>query len=124
MPQAKTNGRNSKSTQNGSARRLIRKVRQSTRRRYSAEEKIRIVMEGIRGDDSISDLCRREGISSNVYYKWLKEFMEAGKARLKGDEKRDATRGEIENLKRENERLKVLVAEVSLENMVLKKSLL
>jgi transposase len=81
-------------------------------------------MEGIRGDDSVSDLCRREGISSNVYYKWLKEFMEAGKARLRGDEKRDATRAEVEDLKRENERLKLLVAEVSLENMVLKKSLL
>jgi transposase len=81
-------------------------------------------MEGIRGDDAVSDLCRREGISANVYYKWLKDFMEAGKARLKGDEKRDATRTEIEDLKRENERLKLLVAEVSVENMVFKKSLL
>jgi transposase len=124
MPPAKAKRRSPKSPQNGSAKRLIRKVRQATRRRYSAEEKIRIVMEAIRGDDSVSDLCRREGISSNVYYKWLKEFMEAGKARLQGDEKRDATRAEVEDLKRENERLKVLVAEVSLENMVLKKSLL
>jgi transposase len=124
MPQAKSKRRSPSGPQNGSAKRLIRKVRQATRRRYSAEEKIRIVMEGIRGDDSVSDLCRREGISSNVYYKWLKEFMEAGKARLKGDEKRDATRAEVEDLKRENERLKVLVAEVSVENMVLKKSLL
>ena len=124
MPQAKSKRRSPSGAQNGSAKRLIRKVRQATRRRYSAEEKIRIVMEGIRGDDSVSDLCRREGISSNVYYKWLKEFMEAGKARLKGDEKRDATRAEVEDLKRENDRLKVLVAEVSLENMVLKKSLL
>jgi transposase len=124
MPQAKLKRRSPKGSQNGSAKRLIRKVRQATRRRYSAEEKIRIVMEGIRGDDAVSDLCRREGISSNVYYKWLKEFMEAGKARLKGDEKRDATRAEVEGLKRENERLKLLVAEVSLENMVLKKSLL
>ena len=124
MPQAKLKRRSPHDAQNGSAKRLIRKVRQATRRRYSAEEKIRIVMEGIRGDDAVSDLCRREGISSNVYYKWLKEFMEAGKARLKGDEKRDATRAEVEGLKRENERLKLLVAEVSLENMVLKKSLL
>jgi transposase len=124
MPQAKAKRRSPKSPQNGSAKQLIRKVRQATRRRYSAEEKIRIVMEGIRGDDAVSDLCRREGIGSNVYYKWLKEFMEAGKARLKGDEKRDATRAEVEGLKRENERLKLLVAEVSLENMVLKKSLL
>jgi transposase len=124
VPQAKSKRRSPGGSQNGSAKRLIRKVRQATRRRYSSEEKIRIVMEGIRGDDSVSDLCRREGISSNVYYKWLKEFMEAGKARLKGDEKRDATRAEVEDLKRENERLKVLVAEVSVENMVLKKSLL
>jgi transposase len=124
MAQAKAKRQNPSDSQNGSAKRLIRKVRQATRRRYSAEEKIRIVMEGIRGDDSVSDLCRREGISSNVYYKWLKAFMEAGKARLKGDEKRDATRVEVEDLKRENERLKVLVAEVSVENMVLKKSLL
>jgi len=124
MPQAKSKRQSTSDDENGSAKRLIRKVRQSTRRRYSAEEKIRIVMEGIRGDDPVSDLCRREGISSNVYYKWLKEFMEAGKARLKGDEKRDATRAEVEGLRRENERLKVLVAEVSLENMVLKKSLL
>lgn len=124
MAQAKAKRQNPSDSQNGSAKQLIRKVRQATRRRYSAEEKIRIVMEGIRGDDAVSDLCRREGISSNVYYKWLKEFMEAGKARLKGDEKRDATRVEVEDLKRENERLKLLVAEVSVENMVLKKSLL
>ena len=124
MTQAKSKRQSTSDVENGSAKRLIRKVRQATRRRYSAEEKIRIVMEGIRGDDPVSDLCRREGISSNVYYKWLKEFMEAGKARLKGDEKRDATRAEVEGLRRENERLKVLVAEVSLENMVLKKSLL
>ena len=80
MAQAKAKRQNPSDSQNGSAKRLIRKVRQATRRRYSAEEKIRNVMKGIHGDDSVSDLCRREGISSNVYYKWLKEFMEAGKA--------------------------------------------
>ena len=103
---------------------LIRKTRQATRRRYSSQEKIRIVMEGIRGDEPVSTLCRREGISANVYYKWLKDFMEAGKSRLKGDETRDATRGAVHELRRENERLKQLVAELSLDNMVLKKSLL
>ena len=103
---------------------LIRKTRQATRRRYSSQEKIRIVMEGIRGDDPVSTLCRREGISANVYYKWLKDFMEAGKSRLKGDETRDATRGAVHELRRENERLKQLVAELSLDNLVLKRSLL
>lgn len=103
---------------------LIRRVRQATRKRYTAEEKIRIVMEGIRGDEPISTLCRREGIHANMYYKWLKSFMEAGKERLKGEEKRGATHGEVEELKRDNDRLKQLVAELSVDNMVLKKSLL
>ena len=103
---------------------LIRQVRQATRKRYTAEEKIRIVMEGIRGDDPISTICRREGIHANMYYKWLKSFMEAGKERLKGEEKRGATHGEVEELKRDNDRLKQLVAELSVQNMVLKKSLL
>jgi len=103
---------------------LIRKTRQATRKRYTSEEKIRVVMEGIRGDDTVSTLCRREGISSNLYYRWLKDFMEAGKARLKGDETRGATRGELDELKRDIERLKQLVADLSVENMVLKKSLL
>jgi transposase len=102
---------------------LIREVRQKTRRQYTPEEKIRIVMEGIRGDDAITDLCRREGIHVNLYYKWLKDFMEAGKARLKGAEKRGATREEVDDLKRENARLKELVAEISLQNMILKKSI-
>ena len=104
--------------------RLIRKTRQATRKRYTPEEKIRIVMEGIRGDDPVSTLCRREGINSNLYYRWLKDFMEAGKARLKGDETRGATQGEVGELKRDIERLKQLVAELSVENMVLKKRLL
>ena len=99
-------------------------MRQATRKRYTAEEKIRIVMEGIRGDDPISTICRREGIHANMYYKWLKSFMEAGKEWLKGEEKRGATHGEVEELKRDNDRLKQLVAELSVQNMVLKKSLL
>ena len=106
------------------AARLIRKVRRTTRKRYSAEDKIRIVMEGIRGDDPVSVICRREGIHANMYYKWLKDFMEAGKERLKGESRRGATRGEVDEIRLENERLKQLVADLSLKNMVLKKSLL
>jgi len=105
------------------ARELIRRTRRVTRRKFSVEEKVRIVIEGIRGDIPISALCRREGIGTNVYYKWLKAFMEAGKARLKGDTVRDASRAEVEGLKRESERLKELVAQLSVENLVLKKSL-
>jgi transposase len=108
----------------GATAKLIRQTHQATQKRYTAEEKIRIVMEGIRGEIAISALCRREHIHTNLYYRWLKEFMEAGKLRLKGDETRGATRGEVDKLQLENERLKQLVAELSLENMLLKKSLL
>jgi len=107
--------------EDGSGRDFIRTVRRQTRRKYSAEEKIRIVMEGLRGELSVADLCRREGIHSNVYYKWLKDFMEAGKARLAGDAKRDATKDEVDEFKRENARLKELVAELAVENHGLKK---
>jgi transposase len=124
MPRVKTNDLASHVPHKETVTRLIRTTRQATRRRYLPDEKIRIVMEGIRGDEPVSALCRREGISANIYYKWLKDFMEAGKSRLKGDETRDATRGEVQELKRENERLKQLVAELSVDNMVLKKSLL
>ena len=124
MPRGKANATVRMTSQKEPVTKLIRKTRQATRRRYSPDEKIRIVMEGIRGDEPVSALCRREGISANVYYKWLKDFMEAGKSRLKGNETRDATRGEVHDLRRENERLKQLVAELSLDNMVLKKSLL
>jgi transposase len=104
------------------ARELIRKTKQATRRKFPAEEKIRIVMEGVRAEVSVSELCRREGIAPTVYYKWLKDFMEAGKARLRGDTQRQATSEEVKGLHQENERLKQLVAELSLDNMVLKKS--
>ena len=103
---------------------LIRKTRQATRKRYTAEEKIRIVMEGVRGEEPVSAICRREGIHSNMYYRWLKSFMEASKQRLKGEEIRGASRSEVKELKLDNQRLKELVAELSVENMVLKKSLL
>jgi transposase len=105
------------------ARELVHRTKQVTRRRFTPEEKVRIVIEGIRGEIPISVLCRREGIRSNVYYKWLKDFMEAGKARLKGDTLREASRAEVEALKREADRLKELVANLSVENLVLKKSL-
>jgi transposase len=105
-------------------RQQIRKAKAVGRRRFSAEEKIRIVLEGIRGDISVSELCRREGIHNTVYYKWLKEFMEAGKRRLRGDSQREADRGEVQSLREENGRLKQLVAEYALDLMALKKSLL
>jgi transposase len=107
----------------GSAAKLLREVRAQTRRRFSAEDKIRIVLEGFRKEMPVSDLCRREGISSALYYSWLKDFMEAGKARLKGDTLRDATQSEVKELRQENARLKELVGEQALELQLLKKSL-
>jgi transposase len=104
------------------ARELIRKTKRATRRKFPAEEKIRIVMEGMRGEMAVSELCRREGIQPTVYYKWLKDFMEAGKSRLRGDTQREATSDEVKHLRSENERLKQLVGELSLEKMTLKKS--
>ena len=101
---------------------FVRRVRRVTRRKFTPEEKVRIVLEGFRGEVRVSDLCRREGIRPNVYYAWLKEFMEAGKTRLQADTVRDATQAEVGGLKRENERLKQLVAELSLQNLVLKKT--
>jgi len=101
---------------------LIRDVRRNTRRKFTAEEKIRIVLEGFRRDIPIRDLCRREGIRPSTYYAWLKDFMEAGKERLTRDVTRDATHSEVEGIKRENARLKQLVAELSLQVHVLKKT--
>ena len=101
---------------------FIRDVRRVTRRKFTAEEKIRIVLEGFRRDTPIRDLCRREGIRPSTYYAWLKDFMEAGKERLTRDITRDATRAEIQEIKRENVRLKQLVAELSLQVHVLKKT--
>ena len=108
----------------GGAARLIRDVRKRTRRKITAEDKIRIVLEGFRKEIQISDLCRREGVSTCIYYSWLKDFMEAGKSRLKGDSLRSATAHEVKTLKDENARLKELVAEIALQLQVFKKSLL
>ena len=102
---------------------VVREIKRRTRRKFSAEEKIRIVLEGLRGEESIAEICRREGISPNLYYNWSKEFLEAGKRRLKGDTKREATSGQVLDLKRENQHLKELVAELVLRTRVLKKSL-
>ena len=101
----------------------VREIRRKTRKKYSAEEKLRIVLEGLRGEETISELCRREGIHQNMYYKWSKEFLEAGKQRLAGDIKREADRQEVKEMRSENEQLKLLVAELTLKNRVLKKSL-
>jgi transposase len=101
---------------------LIRDIKRITHRKFTAEEKIRIVLEGFRRDTPIRDLCRREGIRPGTYYAWLKDFMEAGRERLTRDTSRDATKGEVNALKRENTRLKQLVAELSLQVHVLKKT--
>jgi len=105
------------------AGKIVRDIKRKTRKKYSAEEKIRIVLEGLRGEVSIAELCRREGIHTNVYYTWSKNFLEAGKRRLNGDTQREATSNEVNGLKQENDQLKQLVADLSLKNMVLKKSL-
>jgi len=101
---------------------FIKRVRRITRRKYTPEEKIRIVLEGFRHEVPIRDLCRREGIKPNMYYAWLRDFMEAGKTRLARDTVRDATINEVANLKRENETLKQLVADLSVQVHLLKKT--
>ncbi len=103
-----------------SAETAVRDIRRKTRRRFSAEEKIRIVIEGLRGEESIASLCRREGIAANLYYRWSKEFLEAGKKRLLGDTQREASSSEVSERRKENARLKELVAETVLENRLLK----
>ncbi len=105
-----------------SAEKAIREIRRKTRRRFTAEEKVRIVMEGLRGEESISELCRREGIAANLYYRWSKDFLEAGKKRLAGDTEREATSNEVTSLRKQLAQLKELVAETMLHNRVLKKT--
>jgi len=102
---------------------IVRDIKRRTRKKYNAEEKISIVLEGLRGEDSIAAICRREGINPNLYYRWSKDFLEAGKRRLLGDTQREATSTEVTDIKQENNQLKQLVAELSLKNRVLKKSL-
>jgi transposase len=102
---------------------VVKEIRRATRKHYSAEEKIRIVLEGLRGEDSIAELCRREGIPPNVYDRWSKEFLEAGKRRLAGDTAREATSDEVRGLRQEAVALKEVVADLTLENRLLKKSM-
>jgi transposase len=106
-----------------SAESVVREIRRKTQKKYSAEEKIRIVLEGLRGEESIAEICRKEGINTNLYYRWSKDFLEAGKKRLAGDIIREANSEEVTDLRKENDQLKQLVAELSLKNRVLKKSL-
>lgn len=106
------------------ADRAIKDIRRQTRRRYSSEEKIRIVLAGLRGEDSIAELCRQEGIAQGMYYSWSKEFLEAGKKRLAGDTAREANTGEVKDLRREARDLKEVVAEQALELRLLKKSMI
>ena len=98
-------------------------IRRATRKKYSTEDKIRVVLSGLRGEYSIAELCRREGIAESLYYSWSKEFLEAGKKRLAGDTERQASSGEVKDLRRETSHLKELVADLTLENRLLKKSM-
>lgn len=109
---------------NGSADTHVKEIKRKTRRKFSAEEKIRIVLDGLHGESSISELCRREGIAESLYYNCSKEFLEAGKKRLSGDTQRQATSGEVTSLKRETRDLKEALAETLLENRLLKKRML
>ena len=109
--------------QKKSSERLVRDIKRNTRRKYSSEEKIRIVIEGMRGEVSIAELCRKEGIAQNLYYRWSKDFMESGKKRLDGDTMREANTSEVQSIKKENAQLKEVVAELLLQNRILKKSI-
>jgi len=111
-------------TRTRSTEQVVKDIRRATRKHHSAEEKIRIVLEGLRGEYSIAELCRREGIAESLYYSWSKEFLEAGKRRLAGDTARSATSGEVKDLRREVCDMKVLVADLTLENRLLKKSMI
>ncbi len=105
----------------GSADKTVRDIKRKTRRKYSAEEKIRIVLEGVRGETTIAELCRKEGIHQNMYYKWSRDFLEAGKKRLTGDTMREANTTEVKELRQENMHLKQLVADIALKHSMLKK---
>ncbi len=106
------------------AEQVVQDIRRATRRHFSAEDKIRIVLDGLRGEDSIAELCRKEGIAQSLFYTWSKEFMEAGKRRLAGDTARAATTDEVKDLRREASALKECVADLTLENRLLKKSMI
>jgi transposase len=111
-------------TKQSHGEKVVKDIRRATRKQYSAEEKIRIVLDGLKGEDSIAELCRREGIAQSLYYSWSKEFLEAGKKRLAGDTAREANSTEVKTLRRESRELKEVVAEQALELRLLKKSML
>lgn len=111
-------------TSKQAADQLVRGIKRKTRKHYSAEEKIRVVLAGLRGEESIAALCRREGIAESLYYSWSKEFLEAGKSRLSGDTSRQATTPEVKALRSETSALKECVADLTLENRLLKKSMI
>jgi transposase len=111
-------------SQKPSSERIVKDIRRATRKQYSAEEKIRIVLDGLRGEHSVAELCRREGIAESLYYNWSKEFLEAGKRRLAGDTARAATSNEVKDLRQEARALKEVVAEQALELRLLKKSMI
>ena len=110
-------------TRKATSEQVVKDIRRVTRKHYSAEEKIRVLLDGLRGEDSIAELCRREGINQNLYYRWSKEFLEARKKRLAGDTAREATSEEVKGLRRQAAEFKEVVAELMLENRLLKKSL-
>src|SRR5690606_26368614 len=116
--------RQTSGTPKGSAEKVVKDIRRKARRQFSAEEKIRIVLEGLRGEEGIAELRRREGIATSLYYSWSKEFLEAGKKRLAGDTTREATAPEVKELRSESAALKEAVADLMLENRLLKKSML
>ena len=111
-------------TRGTSSEKTVKDIRRATRKQYSAEEKIRIVLDGLRGEESIAELCRHEGIAQSLYYSWSKEFLEAGKKRLAGDTARSASTGEVRDLRREAQQLKEALAEQMLESRLLKKSMI
>jgi transposase len=100
---------------------VVREIKRNTRGKFNAEEKIRIILEGLKGEDSIANICRKEGVAPSMYYKWSKGFLEAGKRQLQGDTVREASSDEVSELRKENEQLKQVVAEITLQNRVLKK---
>ena len=111
-------------TDSEEAEKRVRDIRRATRRQHSVEEKVRIVIAGLRGEDSIAELCRKEGINQNLYYRWSKDFLEAGKKRLAGDTARAATNDEVKEIQAQTRQLKELMAELMIENRLLKKSVL
>jgi transposase len=115
---------NKKQNKKDEADRTVRNIKRATRRKFNAEEKIRIVLAGLRGEDSIAELCRQEGIHQNLYYRWSRDFLEAGKKRLSGDTQREASTSEVKGLRRENTDLKEALAEEMLEKRLLKKSVI